>query len=76
MKKKRQTDAQIMKQRGQEYGPVGEQMKVIGKIQFELFKYCMDRNGGDPSRKSPSTSGGRFFHSNFTKVMIINILFY
>jgi len=52
MKKKEQTDAQIMKQRGQEYGPVGEQMKVIGKIRFELFKYCMDRNGGDPSRKA------------------------
>ena len=52
MKEKEQTDAEIMKQRNKTYGPVQQQMEVIGKIQFELFQYCMDRNGGDPSRKA------------------------
>ena len=49
---KEKTDSQIMKERAKTYGPVQQQMEVIGKIQFELFQYCMDRNGGDPSRKA------------------------
>ena len=49
---KEKTDSQIMKERAKTYGPVQQQMEVIGKIQFELFQYCLDRNGGDPSRKA------------------------
>jgi len=52
MKKKEQTDAEIMKQRNKSYGPVKKQMETIGAIQMELFQYCLDRNGGDPSRKA------------------------
>jgi len=52
MKKKKQTDAQIMKERSRSYGPVASQMEVIGVIQFELFKYCLMRNEGDPSREA------------------------
>ncbi len=50
MKKKKQTDAQIMKERAKTYGPVESQMETIGVIQAELFQYCMDRNDGEPSR--------------------------
>jgi len=49
---KEKTDSQIMKERARTYGPVQQQMEVIGTIQFELFQYCLDRNGGDPSRKA------------------------
>ncbi len=52
MKKKKQTDAEIMKQRSASYGPVASQMETIGMIQGELFKCCMERNGGDPTRKA------------------------
>jgi len=52
MKKKKQTDAQIMKERSRTYGPVQQQMEVIGVIQAELFRYFLSRNNGDPSRKA------------------------
>jgi len=52
MKKKRQTDREIMRERSRSYGPVASQMETIGAIQMELSRYCMDRNGGDPSRKA------------------------
>ncbi|MCH7500009.1 MAG: hypothetical protein IH886_08370 [Nitrospinae bacterium] len=49
---KKKTDAQIMRERNASYGPVNEQMKTIGVIQAELFKYCMERNNGAPSREA------------------------
>jgi len=52
MKKKKQTDAQIMRERRGTYGPVDEQMAVIGSIQMELTRYCLERNEGNPSRKA------------------------
>ena len=52
MKKKKQTDHQIMKDRAKAYGPVNEQMAVIGSIQMELTRYCLERNEGNPSRKA------------------------
>ena len=52
MKKKKQTDAQIMWERSRTYGPVSEQMAVIGSIQMELTRYCLERNEGNPSRKA------------------------
>ena len=52
MEKKKQTDAQIMKDRDKTYGPVSEQMAVIGSIQMELTRYCLERNEGNPSRKA------------------------
>ncbi len=51
-KKKRKTDdAQIMLERSKTYGPVSEQMAVIGSIQMELTRYCLVRNEDNPSRK-------------------------
>jgi len=52
MKKKRKTDAQIMWERSKTYGPVSEQMAVIGAVQMELTKYCLERNQGNPPRKA------------------------
>ncbi len=52
MAKKKQTDAQIMKERSRTYGPVQNQMAVIGAVQMELTKYCLERNEGNPSRKA------------------------
>lgn len=52
MAKKKQTDAQIMKAHSRTYGPVASQMAVIGSIQMELTKYCLERNEGNPSRKA------------------------
>jgi len=52
MKKNKQTDHQIMKDRAKVYGPVSEQMAVIGSIQMELTRYCLERNEGNPSRKA------------------------
>jgi len=51
-KKQKQTDHQIMWERSKTYGPVSEQMAVIGSIQMELTKYCLERNGGNPPRKA------------------------
>ena len=51
-RKKQPTDAQIMKDRAKAYGPVNEQMAVIGSIQSELFRYFMARNNNQPSRES------------------------
>ncbi len=50
--KKKKTDAQIMQERSRRYGPVSEQMAVIGSIQMELTMYCLERNEGNPSRKA------------------------
>lgn len=52
MAKKKLTDSQIMKDRAKVYGPITEQMAVIGSIQMELTKYCLERNEGNPSRKT------------------------
>ena len=49
--KKKKTDSQIMKERNKTYGPVQSQMETIGVIQMELSRYCLERNGGDPSRE-------------------------
>ena len=48
-KKKLLTDSQIMKDRDRQYGPVNEQMEVIGSIQAELFRYCLVRNNNQLS---------------------------
>ena len=53
-RKKQLTDSEIMETRVKQYGPVGEQMAVIGSIQFELFRYYMARNDNQPSRESLS----------------------
>ena len=52
MAKKKLTDHQVMKERSEVYGPVKDQMEVIGSIQFELTQYCVKRNGEDPSRET------------------------
>ena len=51
MAKKKQTDAQIMRERSKVYSPVKSQMETIGVIQMELSRYCLDRNNGEPSRE-------------------------
>ena len=49
---KKLTDAEIMRDRAKEYGPVKSQMAVIGTIQMELSKYCLERNEGKPAPKA------------------------
>jgi hypothetical protein len=51
-KKKQPTDSQIMKDRAKAYGPAVSQMAVIGVIQMELSKYCLERSEGKPSREA------------------------
>ena len=51
-KKNKLTDGQIMVTRAKQYGPVKSQMAVIGSIQMELSKYCLERNEGKPSREA------------------------
>ena len=51
-KKNQPTDSQIMQTRAKQYGPVKSQMAVIGSIQMELSKYCLERNEGKPSREA------------------------
>ena len=49
---KGQSDSQIMESRAKVYGPASEQMAVIGSIQMELSKYCLERNEGKLSREA------------------------